>query len=110
MTVKAMLRPLNWADYDIPHHTQDALNRYYEDGLMPGGFLTAVLCNDLFRAVATADSWNIHHIKDICMFVYNEMPAKAWGSAERMRAWTEQVTAMKNGTDTTAPKGTHDYV
>ena len=109
MTVKAMLRPLNWTDYDIPFHTQDALNRYYEDGLMPGGFLTAVLCNDLFRAVATADQYNIHCIKDICMFVYNEMPATAWGSAERMREWAQRVNDMKNGTDT-APKGTHDYV
>lgn len=97
MTVHAMLRPLNWADYDIPFHTQDALNRYYEQGLMPGGFLTAVLCNDLFRAVSAADPYNIVALKDICMFVYNEMPAKCWGSAERMRAWTEHVTAMRQG-------------
>ena len=97
MTVHAMLRPLNWSDYNIPFHTQDALNNYYEHGYMPGGFLTAVLCNDLFKAVATADQYNINCLKDICMFVYNEMPAKSWGSAERMRDWTVKVSEMKQG-------------
>ena len=43
----------------IPEHTKGALDRYVDHGLEPGGFLTAVLTNDLFGAVARADSENI---------------------------------------------------
>ena len=105
MTVKAMIRPLDFTGYCgetfkdlyVPPHTQGALRRYVEEGYMPGGFLTAVLCNDLFGAVARADDENIQSLKDITTFVYNRMPSDSWGSAEKMRAYTEKVWAMKEG-------------
>ena len=93
----AMLRPLDFEGYRIPAQTRDALVRYYEDGLMPGSFLTAVLCNDLMGAVGRADSTNRECLNDICAFVYNAMPANTWGSAEAMRKHTERVWAMKQG-------------
>ena len=104
MTVKAMIRPLDFSGYEgvkgtdlyIPPHTQGALRRYVEEGYMPGGFLTAVLCNDLFGAVARADDENIQCLKDITTFVYNRMPADAWGSAQKMRDYTKKVWDMKN--------------
>ena len=43
----------------IPAHTKAALDRYVNDRLLPGGFLTAVLSNDLFGAVGSADSENL---------------------------------------------------
>ena len=105
MTVKAMIRPLDFTGYSgekfgdpyVPEHTQDTLRRYVEDGLYPGSFVTAVLCNDLFGAISRADSMNASALKDICLFVYNRMPADSWGSAEKMRAWVEKVNAMKEG-------------
>lgn len=97
MTVKAMIRPLDFEGYNIPIHTQGALSRYVEEGYMPGGFLTAVLCNDLMGAIARADGENIHAIKEICMFVYNRIPADAWGNAEKMRTYTKKVWDMKEG-------------
>lgn len=97
MTVKAMIRPLNFEGFNIPEHTQGALSRYIEDGYQPGGFLTSVLCNDLMGAVARADGENIWALKDICQFVYNCVPSDAWGSAAKMDAYMEKVWAMKEG-------------
>lgn len=37
--------------HEIPEHTKAALDRYVNDRIPPGGFLTAVLTNDLTGAV-----------------------------------------------------------
>ena len=42
----------------IPDHMHGAVIRYVEDGIEPGGFLEAVLCNDLKGAVMRADAIN----------------------------------------------------
>lgn len=73
----------------IPEHTLAALNRYVEHRLMPGGFLTRVLCNDLFGAVAHADSENRAALADICQYIYNRIPGDAWGSQETVWKWLE---------------------
>lgn len=96
MTVHTMTRPLDFTGYDIPDHTKGALRRYVEQGLMPGSFLEAVLTNDLMGATGRADPHNIFALKEICMFVYNEIPATAWGSRERMEAWCAKARGVDN--------------
>lgn len=64
----------------IPQATKDSLDRYVNEGIMPGSFLRAVLTNDLASAVFQADSKNLAALKDIMLYVYNEIPAHAWGS------------------------------
>lgn len=92
MTVYQMIRPLGFEGYEnIPATTQGALRRYVENGLAPGGFLTAVLCNDLMDAIARADNDNLRNLKSICLFVYNCIPGDAWGSKERMDAWMQKA-------------------
>ena len=80
---------LNFEGYDLPWHTRDALVRYVEQGVYPGGFLTAVLCNELFLAVAHADSENQRALADIVKFIYNRVPTGAWGSAQATRDWVK---------------------
>ena len=84
---------MNFDGYNVPEHTQGALQRYVEHGLMPGDFLVSVLTNDLFGAVARADSMNIHALKDICMFVYNELPSNAWGTRAKVEAFCNDIMA-----------------
>ena len=84
---------MNFEYYDIPYHTRAALERYVNYGIMPGDFLVSVLTNDLFGAVGRADSQNIHALKDICMFVYNEMPSNCWGTRERVEAFCKDIMA-----------------
>ena len=76
----------------IPTHTQAALNRYVNNHIPPGGFLTAVLTNNLFDAIAHADKENILALKEICQYVYNEIPGACWGSKEKMHKWTTMLS------------------
>ena len=84
---------LDWTGYqdDIPEHTKDALERYLEDRYLPGGFLTAVLSNDLFGAIGRADAENAVALPYICQFIYNRFPAGSWGSEKIVFAFLEDA-------------------
>jgi len=73
----------------IPDHTKAALDRYVNDRILPGGFLIAVLSNDLFGAVGRADSQNLAALGDIVKYIYNELPSGCWGSKEIIWKYVE---------------------
>jgi hypothetical protein len=73
----------------IPTRTKNALFNYVNHGTMPGGFLTAVLCNDLMEAVGRADTENLAALKEIVQYVYWELPGLCWGSRDRMNQWID---------------------
>ena len=73
--------------YKLPEHLQDDMEKYIEDGIRGGDFLTAVLSNDLKRAVWIADSENIKLLPDIITWLYNEVPQSCWGSKENVENW-----------------------
>ena len=77
----------------ILQHTREALDRWVENGWYPGGFLEAVLTNNLFGAIGHADDMNRVAIFDICSYVYNEIPGNCHGSHEAMSAWAEMRRA-----------------
>lgn len=84
-------RSLDYEGYEVPFHTQVALNNYVFNKLQPGGFLIAVLANDLMGAVSKCDAWNHHYMKDICNFVYNRIPSNAWGSYHAVQKYLESA-------------------
>tara|TARA_Y100000034_G_scaffold30527_1_gene37317 strand:+ start:274 stop:564 length:291 start_codon:yes stop_codon:yes gene_type:complete len=63
------------------------LTRWVVNGIAPGHFLTAVLTNNLFEAVAHADDENIKILPDIVRWVYNHAPSSCWGTEEKMKEW-----------------------
>lgn len=72
---------------EVPRETCEALARYVEHGVEPGGFLAAVLANDLVIACGHASFATraiIWHVVDL---IYNEIPASSWGSPEKVAAW-----------------------
>ena len=69
----------NWLD--------ESLENYLMHGLEPGGFLTAVLANDLFRAVGRADHWNKTNIHHIVVEINRVMPAMSFGSYDHVKDW-----------------------
>ena len=71
----------------IPSHMQASARRYIEQGIAPGSFLTAVICNDLAGAFGRADDINLASMRDWVSFFYNEAPAPCWGSKAKMDAW-----------------------
>ena len=74
----------------IPKVIKDSLDRYINEGIMPGSFLRAVLTNDLAGAVFKADSNNLAALKDIMLYVYNEVPANAWGSTATVADYAQR--------------------
>jgi hypothetical protein len=73
---------------DIRPDIRETLDAWASTGRPVGGFLEAVLTNDLFGAVGRADSYNIETIPAICSYVYNELPSTCWGSREKVAAWS----------------------
>ena len=57
----------------IPRHTLTALRHYEQDRRPPGDFLTAVLENDLLRAVAHADEMNMRAIIQLTLYIHNNL-------------------------------------
>ena len=73
--------------YFIPDYMMGGLTRYINEGIRPGHFLTAVICNDLSVAVGKADDINIDNLPAFAAYLYNEAPSPCWGSKEKMEAW-----------------------
>ena len=73
--------------WEVPKYILDIINRYVDDDVPPGGFLTAVLSNDLVGAFAWADSDCKSALPDIVRYLNNEIPAVCWGSKDKVEAW-----------------------
>lgn len=71
----------------IPAHTKTALDKYVNNKFAPGGFLWAVLSNDLFGAVGRADSMNKYALPEIIAYIYNYLPSDCWGSEKKVNDW-----------------------
>ncbi len=67
----------------IKKSTIDTINDYVKLGLTPGGFVKAVLSNDLMRSFGLADDENRESLFEICSYVYNEVPSSCHGSDKK---------------------------
>lgn len=67
----------------------DGLRRYIEHGYEPGGFMRAVLCNDLQEAVLRADGINVSKLPHWVIWVRDNLPGGCKGSYEAYNAWVE---------------------
>jgi len=74
----------------VPEHLRDGLALYIMHGYQPGGFLTAVLENDLFQAVNRGDDDSQAGLVGLVGYLYNEAPARCHGSPDRVTAWMQQ--------------------
>ena len=71
----------------LPEHIRGGVQRYIEEGIPPGDFLKAVICNNLKESFARADDINISRMFDIVEFFYNEVPGICWGSELDYKQW-----------------------
>jgi len=77
-------------DYSkLPPSLRAGTKRYIEQGILPGGFLRAVIQNNLLESFIQADGANILLMKDIVSFWYNKAPNACWGSKEKMKKWAK---------------------
>jgi len=77
---------------EIPEKTIGALTRYRDDRVPGGGFLHAVLANDLAAAFARADSDNLQALGTIINWLNWELPASSWGSYRAVEDWLNEAT------------------
>ena len=75
------------AEAGIPDYMVDGIYNYVEHGIAPGDFLLAVLRNDLFGAVGSADRVNAKRLKEWAIFLNWCVPSKCWGSTESITNW-----------------------
>jgi hypothetical protein len=64
-----------------------AVERYFVIRIPPGGFLTALLSNDLMESFARADDENADNMRQWAMFLYNYAPQGSFRSPDAVRRW-----------------------
>jgi len=75
---------------DIPDRLLKPLYGHIEHGCPTGGFLQAVLSNDLKESLGRADEESRMVLFDIVTFLYNNAPAPCWDSPEKVKVWQEE--------------------
>jgi hypothetical protein len=74
----------------LPAHMVSGVLGYLERGEPVGGFLSALLSNDLRATFERADGINKRSVLAYIEFLYNYAPAGCWGSPGRFDAWQER--------------------
>ena len=65
-----------------------------KNGILPGGFLTAVLENDLRESFARADVMSVEQLPGLVAWMYWNLPSNVWGSREAVIAHIESFHAQ----------------
>lgn len=79
----------------IPHHLRAGLVRYFSDGILPGAYLQAVLCNNLTQAVKRTGPGSEAALPALIDFLLEHAPSTAWGSREAVLAWTTTPKSLE---------------
>lgn len=78
---------IDFAGYDMADLSQQALYNYFVYGYRPGGFITAVLANDLIAAATKADNWNKELLHSYANWVFRHAPTGSYGSYDIVNGW-----------------------
>lgn len=77
----------------IPPLVRAALDRHAHEHQHTGGFVTAVLENNLMEAIGQADANSLAAMRSILAYVYNEIPGACHGSPAKVKAWRKAGSA-----------------
>lgn len=86
----------------------ESLNAYATDGRPTGGFVRAVLENDLMEAMRRADQTSRFILYEICKHVYNELRGDCWGSPDKVKNWIESKRQQRLAAKSSSPTGGAD--
>lgn len=85
--------------HELPEHMWYGLELYLRMGINPGGFMQALLCNDLMNAFSRADSLNIEKMENWIKFIYNYLPLSCYGNRWDYDTWVEKHKDAEFGED-----------
>jgi len=71
----------------IPPAIIEGLVNYVAHGISPGGFLSAVIENDLAEAFARGDCSSLAALRAIVMWLNNNAPNSCWGFNGAIKDW-----------------------
>lgn len=71
----------------IEERFKEAIDAWVQDARPTGGFVEAVLSNDLREAIGRGDDEAIDNLPHIVAYLYNDCPRHSWGSPAAVRAW-----------------------
>lgn len=73
----------------LPSSVASSMREYVLRGVPPGegSFLEALLCNNLEELYKRSDDKNCWTLFDTVNWCHDNLPAQAWGSAEKAAAW-----------------------
>ena len=74
-------------DQNVPQHTLETLDRYWNHGYAPGSFLAALLCGDVYSAIVRADYLNKEALGHIVYYIVHNAPRGSYGSPELYQDW-----------------------
>lgn len=74
-------------EHRLPPATSESLVAYIMTARPTGGFLGAVLENNLREAFCRADEANTEALPRLVAVLYNYAPSACWGSPEKVREW-----------------------
>jgi hypothetical protein len=83
----------------VPSHDHGGIRRYYQDGIPPGHFLTAIIDNDLKGVFARADEINKAAIEQILMWFRWHPPAGTWGYPGACKDYLQNFKETDDGPD-----------
>lgn len=78
-------------EYSELEHLIGGLARYFNAGIMPGHFLTAVLMNDLQEACSRADLETFAVMPRLMKLLFNHAPSTAHGSRDHILSWRKRL-------------------
>jgi hypothetical protein len=87
---RKQIRAFQFRGAKIPEALHEGIVAYIVDGITPGGFFTAIVCNDLRGAFQRADVESVKAIHALLVYMLNEAPSTCWGSVERMVTWQRE--------------------
>jgi len=73
----------------MPEATLECIKAFVFDGTMPGGFVLALLTNNLRDAIGKGDPGNLEALKASVLFCHWEIPGNCWGSVAAVERWME---------------------
>ena len=71
----------------VPEHLHCSIIDYVMDGCKLGGFLEAVITNNLMGAFRRADAHSLAGLKNLVGWLYNDAPAGCHGSMTKYNDW-----------------------
>lgn len=76
--------------------TKEAIENYLIHGYSPGGFMTAILTGDLYRAVGSADISNQKYLWNVAKWIALYAPPMSFGDRERVKNWIDDKDGVRS--------------